>query len=188
MNWAPRLARFNDVPALERLIPQSARALQAGCYTPEQIESALGPVFGVDRQLIEDGTYYVVEAEGRVAGGGGWSRRRAQYGGDRHRAPSDPELNPEYDAARVRAFFVHPRWARRGIGSSIMKECERAIAAAGFRRVEITATPVGEPLYRSFGYEVIERAQIALPGVPPLPIVRLAKAVKPNSAPSVIPG
>src|SRR6267142_3791192 len=145
MNWSPRLPEGRDVPALEALIPLSVRTLQAAHYSPAQMEAALGPVFGVDRQLIRDGTYFVVEHESQIVGCGGWSKRRSLYGGDQHRVEADPELDPTRDAARVRAFFVHPAWARRGIGRSIMVACERAIIGAGFRTVEIVATLAGEP-------------------------------------------
>src|SRR6185503_5453073 len=100
--------------------PASVRALQAPYYSPAQMEAALGPVFGVDRQLIRDGTYFVIEREGGILGCGGWSKRRSLYGGDANRIEPDPELDPKLHPARVRAFFVHPDWARRGIGRSIM--------------------------------------------------------------------
>src|SRR5437763_14432557 len=119
MTWLLRLARESDIPALEELIPLSVRTLQAPYYSAAQMESALGPVFGVDRQLIRDGTYFVVEDAGRIVGCGGWSKRKTLYGGDRDRTGEDAELNPQIDSARIRAFFVHPDWARRGIGRSI---------------------------------------------------------------------
>jgi hypothetical protein len=119
-NWRPRLATDDDVPALEALIPISARTLQAPHYSPAQIEAALGPIFGVDRQLIRDRTYFVVERDLQLVGCGGWSKRSSLFGGDGARAELDPELDPQRDPARVRAFFVHPAWARRGIGRSIM--------------------------------------------------------------------
>jgi len=175
MEWRPRLAQEADIPELEALIPISVRALQAPYYSPAQMEAALGPIFGVDRQLIRDGTYFVVEQDGVVVGCGGWSRRRSLYGGDSGRAGEDALLDPQRDAARVRAFFVHPQWARRGIGRSIMAACERAIEKAGFRTVEIVATLAGEPLYAAFGYETIERYEIPLEGGLNLPVVRMTK-------------
>jgi len=177
IDWQLRLAREDDVPALEALIPVSVRALQAPYYSPAQMEAALGPVFGVDRQLIRDGTYYVAEQNGAIIGCGGWSRRRSLYGGDNGRAGADGLLDPKQDAARVRAFFVHPAWARRGIGASIMTACERAIIEAGFRTVEIVATLAGEPLYASFGYVVVERYEIPMPGGLGLPAVRMTKSI-----------
>ena len=170
-----RLATEADIPALEVLIPLSVRSLQAAHYSPEQMEAALGPVFGVDRRLISDGTYFVAEHEGEIIGCGGWSRRKAMYGGDRNRAGEDALLAPEKDAARVRAFFVHPSWARRGIGRRILAECEAAIMAAGFTRTELVATLTGEPLYAAAGYRVVERRESPLPNGLSLPTVRMCK-------------
>jgi GNAT superfamily N-acetyltransferase len=175
MDWRPRLATEDDVSALEILIPLSVLILQAPHYSCAQMEAALGPVFGVDRQLIRDGTYYVVERDTKLVGCGGWSKRRSLYGGDHSRTEPDPELDPKRDAARVRAFFVHPSWARRGIGRCIMTECERAILEAGFRNVDIVATLAGEPLYASFGYAVVERYEIPMGGGLNLPVVRMGK-------------
>jgi N-acetylglutamate synthase-like GNAT family acetyltransferase len=131
----------------------------------------------VDRQLIRDGTYFVIERDGAILGCGGWSRRHSQYGGDRSRSGEDAVLDPKQDAARVRAFFVHPSWARRGIGRSIMVACEEAIVHAGFRSVEIVATLAGEPLYAAFGYTVIERSEILLTDALRLPVVRMSRQV-----------
>jgi GNAT superfamily N-acetyltransferase len=174
--WPLRLARESDIPALEALIPLSVRGLQSAHYTPAQMENALGPLFGVDRQLIRDGTYFVAESEGTIVGCGGWSRRRSQYGSDHGRRDAeDPPLDPACDAARVRAFFVHPAWARRGIGRSIMAACESAIAAAGFCTVNVVATLAGEPLYASFGYHEVERFEIPMTAGLGLPVVRMTK-------------
>jgi len=178
MNWQPRLAREDDVSALEALIPVSVRALQAPYYSQAQIETALGPVFGLDRQLIRDGTYFVTEWDRAIVGCGGWSRRRSLYGGDSGRASEDGLLDPQRDAARVRAFFVHPAWARRGIGRSIMVACERAIVRAGFRIVDIVATLSGEPLYAAFSYTVVERYQIPMAHGLSLPVVRMSKRME----------
>lgn len=174
-DWQPRLAREEDIPALEALIPISIRELQAPYYSPAQMEAALGVIFAVDRQLIRDGTYFVIEDDGVIVGCGGWSRRRSLYGGDNGRAAEDELLDPQRDAARVRAFFVHPSWARRGIGRSVMVACEQAIVMAGFRTVDIVATLAGEPLYASFGYAVIERYEIPITGGLGLPVVRMTK-------------
>src|SRR5262245_56232598 len=131
--WELRLARGADIPALEVLIPVSVRSLQAAHYSPAQMEAAIGPLFGVDRQLIDDGTYFVAEHPSQIVACGGWSRRKAVFGGDRNRAAMNALIDPERDPARVRAFFVHPDWARRGIGRSILKACEEAIRDAGFK-------------------------------------------------------
>src|ERR1700719_4340367 len=152
IHWQPRLAREDDIPALEALIPLSVRTLQAPYYSPAQMEAALGPVFGVDRQLIRDGTYFVVDYDGQIVGCGGWSKRHSLFGGDSGRSGDDALLNPECDSARIRAFFVHPEWARRGIGRSILAACESAIEAAGFYSVELVATLAGELFYAAFDY------------------------------------
>jgi GNAT superfamily N-acetyltransferase len=178
IDWKPRLAREGDIADLEALIPISVRALQAPHYSPAQMQAALGPIFGVDGQLIRDGTYFVVEHETKIIGCGGWSKRRSLYGGDGHRVEADPELDPKRDAARVRAFFVHPKWARRGIGRSIMTACEQAIVTAGFLTVDIVATLAGEPLYASFGYAVVERYEIKMTDGLNLPVVRMTKSFR----------
>jgi N-acetylglutamate synthase-like GNAT family acetyltransferase len=170
-----RVAQEADVPALERLIPLAVRGLQASVYTPAQMEAALGPVFGVDRQIIRDGTYFVVESVGEIVGCGGWSRRKAVFGGDRARTGEDAALDARHDPARIRAFFVHPDWARRGIGRLILEKCEEAVRAAGFREAVLVATLTGEPLYAAFGYIVLERYDVPLADGLTLPVVRMAK-------------
>jgi predicted N-acetyltransferase YhbS len=171
-----RPATAADIPALDRLIPASIRALGAGFYTERQIEAAVIHVFGVDTQLIEDGTYFAAEADGEIVGCGGWSRRRTLYGSDRAKAAGpDPLLDPTTDAARIRAFFVAPEWARRGIGSAIIRRCEAEAAAAGFRALELVATLPGERLYARHGYAAEERLEVEVPGVEPLPGVRMSK-------------
>ncbi len=140
------------------------------------MEAALGPLFGVDGLLIADGTYFVVEHSGEVVGCGGWSRRRAVFGGDKARTGEDGILDPKCDAARIRAFFVRPDYARRGIGRAILSACEAALLAAGFREAVLVATIAGEPLYSSFGYEVAERYEVPLPGGLTLPVIRMTKS------------
>jgi GNAT superfamily N-acetyltransferase len=173
-----RLAREADIPALEELIPHSVRWLQAEHYSPAQMEAALGPIFGVARQLIRDGTYFVVEAQGRIIGCGGWSKRKSLFGGDAHRTSGEDELlDPQRDAARIRAFFVHPGHARRGIGREILKACETALMATGFREAELVATLAGEPLYAAFGYTVTKRFEAPLKGGLSLPVVAMRKTL-----------
>jgi GNAT superfamily N-acetyltransferase len=175
-----RLAAARDVPALEALIAQSARALQADAYAPAQIEAALGSVFGVDHQLIADGTYWVAEQGDAIVGCGGWSRRKALFGGHHGSAGGDePLLDPTRDAARIRAFFVHPAHARQGIGSQLLAACERAACDAGFRRLELVATLTGEPLYRAFAFDAVERYDVTLPNGMPLAVVRMVKTASP---------
>jgi len=177
MDWTLRIANDGDIPRIVALIPLSVRSLQAAYYSTAQMESAIGPVFAVDRQLISDGTYFVVEHAGELIGCGGWSRRRSMFGGDHGRTIPDGLIDPACDPARVRAFFVHPNWARRGIGRRILEECESAIRAAGFKRIELTATLAGEPLYTVCGYRVIERSVIMLPNAPDLPAVQMGKTL-----------
>ena len=172
------MAEESDVSALEALIPISVRALQSPYYSTAQMDAALGPVFGVDRQLIRDGTYFVAEQDRVIVGCGGWSRRRSLYGGDTGRKCEDGLLDPHREAARVRAFFVHPTWARRGIGRSIMVACEQAIIDAGFRSVDLIATLAGEPLYAKFGYAVVERYDIAMANGLILPVVKMTKSME----------
>ncbi len=136
---------MEDVPAIEKLIPVSVRTLQAAHYSTAQLDAAIGPVFGVDRQLIRDQTYFVAEENGQLIGCGGWSRRESLSGGDSARMKADALLDPKIHSARVRAFYIHPAWARRGIGRSIMQACERAIVEAGFRTVEISVDCTGQP-------------------------------------------
>jgi GNAT superfamily N-acetyltransferase len=177
-NWHLRFAREPDIPALELLIPLSVRTLQAAHYSPAQMEAALGPVFGVDRQLIRDETYFVAEDCGQIAGCGGWSKRKSLFGSDGGRDESQNLLlDPACDAARIRAFFVHPDHARRGIGSAILRACESGILQAGFRRIELVATLAGEPLYARHDYRAVERFDIALANGLGLPAVRMSKAL-----------
>jgi GNAT superfamily N-acetyltransferase len=176
MDWTLRLATESDIPALEQLIPLSVRTLQAPYYSAAQMEAALGPIFGIDRQLIRDGTYFVADQQGSIVACGGWSKRRAAFGSDQNRSGNDSDqLNPKQDPARVRAFFVHPDWARRGIGRSILFACEAAARAAGFKKFELVATLAGEPLYAAFGYSVIERYEVPMSGGLKLPVVSMAK-------------
>lgn len=171
-----RLATLADVGALRELIPLSARGLQREHYTAGQIEGALGPVFGVDTQLIRDGTYFVAEADGQIVGCGGWSRRRTRFGGDDGRTGEDPLRDPATEPAMIRAFFVHPAWARRGIGRQLLALSEQGARAAGFQRIEIAATLPGVPLYEAAGYVVSEHTEVALPNGESLRIARMREA------------
>jgi len=168
-----------DVPELRKLIDASVRGLQAEDYTPTQIESALATVFGVDSQLIADGTYFVAEAKQHdsvtIAGCGGWSKRKTLYGSDHWTGREDELLNPQMDAAKIRAFFVHPSWARRGVGSLMLKACEDAAAAEGFTQCEMGATLTGVKLFGAKGYVAIENISVPLKNGEGLPVVRMAK-------------
>lgn len=158
-----RLARFEDLAEIEQLIVDSARGLSLGYYTPQQIDSLVAHAFGADSQLIADGTYYVCSSEGALAAAGGWSRRRTLHGGDRTKGAEDPPLDPAADAARIRAFFVHPGHARRGLGRRLLSRSIADAKAAGFRRLTLVATLPGEPLYRAAGFEVKRRFLLELP-------------------------
>ncbi len=177
-----RQAATSDIPALRALIDASVRGLQAQDYTPAQIESALATVYGVDTQLIADGTYFVAEvlapeAEPVIAGCGGWSKRKTLYGADHCAGREDSLLDPSTDAAKIRAFFVHPDWARRGIGSMILEACETAARSAGFTSLEMGATLTGVSFYRAKGYAELERIEVPLENGASMPIVRMGKDV-----------
>jgi len=152
MNYRLRNATAEDQSTLDDLIARSARALGENDYTPQQIEWALRGAFGVDSQLVRDGTYFVVETEGRIVGCGGWSRRGTLFGGDTHAQRDDAELDPGTDAAKIRAFFVDPAHARRGIGKIILEHCETEARSHGFSRFELMATLPGVRLYQACGY------------------------------------
>lgn len=152
MNFQLRLATLDDKPQLEALIARSARLLSQGDYTAEQIEGALRGAFGVDTQLIDDGTYFVAESAGRLVGCGGWSRRRTLFGGDARQERDATPLDPSIDAAKIRAFFIDPDCARQGIGRAILTRCEAAARAQGFTRFELMGTLPGVRLYQAHGY------------------------------------
>lgn len=175
-----RLAADEDIPPLHLLIEASVRRLQAGDYTPAQIEGALGRVLGVDTQLVRDRTYFVAECSGqegttRLAGCGGWSKRRTLFGADRGPGREPELLDPKTDAAKVRAIFVHPDFARRGLGSRILAHVEAEAAAAGFRSYEMGSTLTGVPLYRVKGYAEVERIAVPLWNGETLPVVKMVK-------------
>lgn len=161
MSHVLRPATLADRPALRELIEISARVLGGRDYRPEQIEGALRGAFGVDSTLIEDGTYFVVELleatadlpAGTLVGCGGWSKRRTLFGGDARAGRDAALLDPAADAAKIRAFFVHPGYERRGVGRALLEHCERAAQAAGFRRFELMGTLPGVRLYEALGYQ-----------------------------------
>ncbi len=177
MSITTRLATFNDIPRLNELIALSVRGLSTDYYTPNQIESAIKYVFGVDTQLVSDGTYYVAQIDNTVVGCGGWSKRNTLYGGDQHKEIEDPPLNPQHDAARIRAFFVHPAYARQGVGRHIINVCETAAKNNGFNSFELGATLPGVPLYAAMGYATVERIDAPLPNGELLGIVKMRKVL-----------
>ena len=170
-----RLATRDDLPALRDLIPRSVRSLSREHYTDEQIESGLRHVFGPDTLLIDDGTYFVVDADAGLAAAGGWSKRDTLFGGDQAQRAEDRLLDPATEPARIRAFYVHPDWARRGLGKRIVEACVDAAKAAGFRRMELAATLPGIALYRACGFEEHEAFVAPTPDGVGLPVVRMAR-------------
>jgi GNAT superfamily N-acetyltransferase len=187
-----RTATSADLDAIRELIAASVRGLQHE-YSEGQRERALASVFTPDTQLIADQTYYILEtaegsvleaSDGTLVACGGWSWRRTLYGGDHHHQSRDAAwLDPAIDAAKIRAFFVHPQWARRGLGTRLLEACERAAWDAGFRRCEMGATLSGVPLYERHGYRRVAEILVDLPGGERLPVVRMEKVLA--SAPAV---
>jgi GNAT superfamily N-acetyltransferase len=157
MDYVIRKARLEDRAAIEQLIAESARSLSRDDYSEQQIEAAIESIFGVDTDLILDGTYFVAESAGGLSGCGGWSRRRTLFGGDRFNDRDSSELDPQTEPAKIRAFFIHPDWARKGIGRAILAACEREARADGFRSLELMSTLPGLKLYKACGYEGDER-------------------------------
>jgi N-acetylglutamate synthase-like GNAT family acetyltransferase len=204
MNWMNtveiriRKAATADIPVLRRLIEASVRELQVEDYTPAQMEGALESVFGVDSQLIADGTYLVAEARvvaplseaentaeeknpgcgWVIAGCGGWSKRKTLYGSDHWTEREDTLLDPKRDAAKIRAFFIHPAWARRGVGSKILAACEVAACAAGFTSYEMGATLTGAKLFGAKGYVAVEKIEVPLKNGLSLPVIHMTKRPK----------
>jgi len=185
-----RLAVPEDVPVLRELIDASVRGLQTEDYTPAQIEGALKTVFGVDSQLIADGTYIVAQPEPNaiersgakhaqtelmIVGCGGWSKRKTLYGSDHWTGREDALLDPLCDAAKIRAFFIHPAWARRGVGGMILQACEDAARAAGFTRFEMGATLTGAKLFGVKGYVAVRPISIPLVNGESLPVLHMEK-------------
>jgi GNAT superfamily N-acetyltransferase len=185
-----RLAAPEDVPVLRELIEASVRGLQTQDYSPAQIEGALKTIFGVDSQLIADGTYVLAQAEPTaidrtgtkhpqpepmIVGCGGWSKRKTLYGSDHWTGREDTLLDPLCDAAKIRAFFIHPAWARRGVGGMILQACEDAARAAGFTRFEMGATLTGAKLFGVKGYVAVKPISIPLVNGESLPVIHMEK-------------
>lgn len=171
-----RLAHPGDVPELEAMARTAIDELLGEFLDADQV-AASHAIMGVDSRLVHDGTYFVVECDGAIAGCGGWSRRATLYGGDHSHGRDDALLDPARDAARVRAMYTHPRFARRGVGRLILTLCEQAAAAAGFRRLELLATLAGYPLYEAYGFQPIEDVEETSTGIA-IPLVRMSKPVE----------
>lgn len=165
MDYRLRVATTADEPVLHDLIARSIRELGANDYTPAQIEAALLGAFGVDTQLIRDQTYFVIETEGgEIVGCGGWSKRKTLFGSDTREVRDESWLDPTTDAARIRAFFIDSRHARRGLGRMLLDQCETEAARAGFSQFALMATLPGKRLYEVCGYVANESIEHPLPG------------------------
>ena len=172
-----RLAKHADIPALQDLIALSGRELSVGYYSPAQADAITRYVFGVDTQLIHDQTYFAIEYGNRIVACGGWSKRRTLFGGDQTKHGPDPLLDLATESARIRAFFVHPSMARRGLGRQLMGACVSAAKQAGFNSLELASTMPGEPLYLASGFTVLERFELDLPGGVRTPLSRMGMAI-----------
>ncbi|HWM20435.1 MAG TPA: GNAT family N-acetyltransferase [Ilumatobacteraceae bacterium] len=175
VTFTHRPATPADVPALERLAQAAIAELQASFLSPAQV-AASRAIMGIDTRLVADGTYYVVEHDGELAGCGGWSRRATLYGGDHTSGRDDALLDPAVDPARIRAMYTDPRYVRRGVGRLVLAVCEAAAAAEGFTTLELMATMAGQPLYTACGFVAVEQLDDASTGTP-IPLVRMTKSI-----------
>lgn len=175
-----RVATEGDRPQIEALISRAVHGLMGGDYTPQQLEAARRHLFGVDGELLGDGTYWVYERSGALVAAGGWSRRRSLFGGDAAVSGRDPGalLDPARESARIRAFFVDPGFTRQGLGRALLDLCEREAARAGFHSLELVATLSGVPLYAAAGFEPMERFEVVLPPNVRFPVVRMARPIR----------
>ena len=178
MSLVCRLARHDDLPVLQALMERAIDSLQRAYLSDGQV-AASHSIMGLDTQLIDDGTYFVVEIDGQVAGCGGWSRRATRYGGDHTGGRDDRLLEPGREPARVRAMYTDPTFVRRGVGSAILERCERAAADEGFGHLELVATLAGEPLYRNAGFRVVENLTDDSSGAA-IPLRTMTKPIEPT--------
>ncbi len=179
-----RPAQLHDSQVLEALIARSGIGLSVGFYTDEQAAAVTRYVFGVDTQLIADQTYFIIEDAGQAVACGGWSKRHTLFGGDRAKSGPDPLLDPAHEAARIRAFFVDPGMARRGLGSQLMQHCMEQASLNGFSALELVATLPGEPLYLAHGFAIMERFELDLPGDIQVPVTRMRKNIRAEQTPT----
>jgi len=177
-----RAALPADIPAITALIDASVRGLSQAHYSPEEIEESLVTVFGVDSQLIADGTYFVIECDGALAASGGWGKRATLYGGDQVKQVADPLLDPATDAARIRAFYVSPQFARRGLARRLYDVCEVDAVAAGFQRFQLGATLPGVPLYESLGFRTLRDVSMTMRHGLTLGIVQMERDIPSTKA------
>ena len=178
--FTSRLAVSADVPALTVLMDAAIAELQRAFLDDAHIASSRA-IMGIDTQLIDDGTYFVVESDGDIGGCGGWSRRATLYGGNQTPGRDSQLLDPAVDPARVRAMYTSPAYARRGVGRLILSLCEAAAAAEGFTRLELMSTLSGEPLYTAYGFRPLEWLEDSTGGAA-VPIIRMQKPVNPSAA------
>lgn len=177
MDYIVRKAAFADREAITELIAESARHLSREHYGAAQIDAALASVFGVDSDLIHDGTYFVAEQDGMLIGCGGWSRRKTLFGGDKFPARDAEYLNPAADAAKIRAFFVHPQHARKGVARAILERCEQEANEHGFQSLELMATLPGIAFYEACGYSRQGNFDLELDEGVKLPLVPMRKSL-----------
>lgn len=171
-----RLARMSELRELNELITISARELSRGIYTEQETEGAIKYVFGVDTELVHDETYFVIEKDGEIAGCGGWSMRKTLFGGNQFSGREESVyLDPVKDAAKIRAFFIHPKFARQGLGSQLLKYCEQQATLSGFTQLEMMATLPGVKLYNAMAYKATSEEQVRLPNQISLRFVRMTK-------------
>jgi GNAT superfamily N-acetyltransferase len=174
-----RLANIDDVKTLNELITVSARELSKDIYSEQEIEGAIQYVFGVDTELVKDMTYFVIEKDGEIAGCGGWSKRKTLFGGSQFSGREEAVyLDPSKDAAKIRAFFIHPKFARQGLGSTLLKHCEHEALLNGFTQLEMMATLPGVKLYTTLAYKAVSDEVVTLPNNVPLRFVRMMKNLK----------
>ena len=172
-----RKATLADKPALNALIASSGVALSAGFYTTEQAQAITREVYGVDSALVQDGTFYAIESEGAIVACGAWSQRTTECGGDHAKSGDDSRVDPATGPARIRAFFVDPSMARKGLGSMMLEQCTQQARLAGFTTLELVATLPGEPLYLRHGFSVLERFVMPLSGGVRVPLTRMRKEI-----------
>lgn len=172
-----RLATASEIPSLNKLIEQSARTLSQHDYSTEEIEGAIRYVFGVDTELVEDQTYYLIENHGVIQSCGGWSKRKTLFGGNQFNERKSGYLDPKTDAAKIRAFFVHPDYARLGLGSLLLNHCEQQALAHGFSKTEMMATLPGVKLYQARGYSAVCEVAHLLPNGVSLKFVHMTKNI-----------
>jgi GNAT superfamily N-acetyltransferase len=170
-----RRARPEDIDAIERVMRESLIGISSRNYDPRQVESALQFVARLDRFLVEDGTYLVAESDGAIVGCGGWSRRSRLYAGSGSDSSDARLLDPASEPARVRAMFVVPSWARRGVGRAILQRCEEEARLEGFRRVELMAMLSGEAMYLACGYKPVQNMPARLEDGTAFPLTRMEK-------------